>query len=179
MEVVIWMACTVAALTFFLFIRKKRCLEELHVKLNDSFRDVDLFMKKRVEVHAKWAEKVAAYDLDAQGILAEMTDLLDRFDQMPIEEKVRLCEKLNKLSVQMIASAERCPRLRTSASYIRLRAQAESLIAEMPNACCAYNTQVKQLNEALRRFPANITAGVAGFEQKELFSHPEKKSAEV
>lgn len=179
MVVVIWMACTAAALTFFLFSRKKRWLEELHVKLNESFREVDLFMKKRVEVHAKWAEKVAAYDLDAQGILAEMMVLRERFDHMPIEEKVRLCEKLDKLSDQMIASAEHCPRLRTSASYIRLHAQAESLVAEMPNACCAYNTQAKQLNEALRRFPANITAGLAGFEPKELFSHPEKKSAAV
>lgn len=174
-----WVMFAGAGLTLLLFAYTHWKLKGLHKKIEQSFLDVDQFMKKRVDVHAKWAETVAAYDLDAQGSLAEMMAIRERFPEMTAEEKLRLCRRLDILYDKMTASAEKCPRLRTSSTYIRLHAKLDDLLDEMPNACCMYNDYVEQLNQEIGRFPANITAILFGLEKKELFSRSEKKSAAV
>lgn len=179
MNIGLGIGCAAAAIAFLLFYRAKRKLAKLHIQLNETFQEVDAFMESRVAVHVKWAETVAAYDLEAQGILADTTVIQDRFRDMPVEEKTRLCKKLDELADRMMASAKKCPRLRTSGKYIQLHSQAEELRMNMPDACCAYNTHAEQINKEIGRFPANIAALITGFEQKELFHHPEKKSAAV
>ncbi len=175
----IWTLFAGASLTLFLFVHLHWKLTSLHKKMENSFFDVDRFMKKRVDVQLKWAETVAAYDFDAQGALAEITAIRDQFLEMTLEEKLRLCGKLDVLYNKMIDSAEKCPRLRTSAFYIRLHAQVDNLLEEMPDACCVYNMYADQLNKELGRFPANIAAIIFGFEKQELLNHSEKKSAAV
>lgn len=175
----LWIIIAGAGLTLLLFFRTHRKLCTLQEKMDLSFDEVDRFMECRVNVYTKWAETVAAYDLNEQGMLAEMMIIRDQFTEMTAEEKLRLCGKLDLFYDRMTDSAERCPKLRTSPLYIQLHERVDEMIREMPNACSYYNEYAGQLNEAISRFPANITAVLFGFEKKELLSNQEKKSAAV
>ncbi|OLN21669.1 hypothetical protein BTO30_13700 [Domibacillus antri] len=174
MENGLWIIFTGAGLTLLLFVWTYRRLIGLQKKTEALFRDVDRFMEARVNLYAKWAETVAAYDLNEQGILAEMMIIRDRFPEMTAEEKLRLCGKLDLFYERMTASAAKCPPLRTSPMYIQLHARVDDMMEEMPDACSHYNAHAGQLNEAISRFPANMTAVLFGFEKKELFIRPKK-----
>ncbi|OAH62574.1 hypothetical protein AWH49_07830 [Domibacillus aminovorans] len=143
-------------------------------KTDRSFQDVDRFMAVCVNVYGQWAEIVAAYDLNEQGMLAEIMTIRDTFAKMTVEEKLRVCGQLDTFYDRMTASAVKCPRLRTSSMYIRLHAQVDEMIEQMPNACSHYNELAGQLNDEISRFPANMTALLFGFEKKELLTGSEK-----
>jgi hypothetical protein len=170
----LWIICAGTGLTLLLFVTTHRRLCGLQKKTDQSFQDVDRFMADRVDVYAKWAEIVAAYDLNAQGMLAEMMAIRDRFAEMTVEEKLRICSQLNTFYDKMTASAARCPRLRTSSMYIRLHTVVNEMTEQMPGACSHYNELAEQLNDTISRFPANMTALLFGFEKKELFTQPKK-----
>lgn len=174
MEHGLWIICAGAGLPLLLFIITHRRLNGLQKKTDRLFQDVDRFMDVRVNVYAKWAETVAAYDLNEQGMLAEIMAIRDRFAEMTMEEKRHVCRQLDTFYDRMTASAARCPHLRTSSMYIQLHACVDEMIEQMPNACSHYNELVRQLNDEISRFPANMTAILFGFEKKELFVRSEK-----
>lgn len=170
----LWIVCAGAVLTLLLFVINHRKLNGLQKKTERSFQEVDRFMAIRVNVYAKWAETVAAYDLNEQGMLAEIMVIRDRFAEMTAEEKLHVCRQLDTFYNRMTASAARCPRLRTSSMYIQLHAAVDKMIEQMPNACSHYNELASQLNDEMSRFPTNMTAILFGFEKKELFTRSEK-----
>ncbi|OMP67395.1 LemA family protein [Domibacillus epiphyticus] len=172
----LWMICTGACLTLLLFVRTYSRLVSLHRKTERSFQDVERFIEDRVNLYAKWSETVAAYDLNQQGMLAEMMIIREHFEEMTSEEKLRLCRVLDTFYKQMTASAARCPRLRTSQMYIQLHKRADEMMKEMPDACRHYNEFAGQMNEVISRFPTNMTAVLFGFEKKEQLSLPKNKS---
>lgn len=149
------------------FIWTTHRVKLLHLDVQQSFRHVDAFIEKQVALHARWARVVAAYDLEAQGVLAEALSIQERFRYMKPEEKIGLCDKLDRMAGQMKKSAEKYPKLRTAPLFIDLCEKAGHMKKQMPAACEEYNLYVSRLNKTIELFPANVAAWAAGIEPQE------------
>ncbi len=75
---------------------------------------------------------------------------------------------------RLIAISENYPDLKANQNFLELQAQLEGTENRIAVARKQFNDTVANYNTAIRRFPANLLAGMFGFEKKEYFqSAPE------
>ena len=74
---------------------------------------------------------------------------------------------------RLIAVAENYPDLKANQNFLELQAQLEGTENRISVARKEFNQTVNTYNVAIRRFPANIVAGVFGFERQERFTADE------
>ena len=65
------------------------------------------------------------------------------------------------------------PELKASENFSELQAQLEGTENRIAESRRLYNESVQTFNTAVRRFPANIVAGIFGFEKKSKFEAQE------
>lgn len=74
---------------------------------------------------------------------------------------------------RLIAVAENYPDLKANQNFLELQAQLEGTENRIAVARKEFNEVVNSYNVSIRRFPANIVAGMFGFEQKARFAAAE------
>ena len=72
-----------------------------------------------------------------------------------------------------MAISESYPELKASENFSELQAQLEGTENRIAESRRLYNESVQTFNTAVRRFPANIVAGIFGFEKKSKFEAQE------
>ena len=70
---------------------------------------------------------------------------------------------------QIIALAEAYPDLKASESFLTLQRTLSEIEDHIQNARRYYNAVVRDLNTRLAQFPANLVAGLFGFQPREFF----------
>lgn len=76
----------------------------------------------------------------------------------------------------MLAVSENYPDLKASKNFEDLQVQLEGTENRIATARTRYTEQVKHYNISIRRFPANIFAGMFGFSSKPQFKAEEGAS---
>ncbi|MEX1055068.1 MAG: LemA family protein, partial [Rhodothermales bacterium] len=74
---------------------------------------------------------------------------------------------------RLLAVAENYPQLRATEAFRDLQAQLEGTENRINTARRDYNGAVQQFNVRVRRFPANIFAGIFGFDRRTPFEAEE------
>jgi LemA protein len=72
----------------------------------------------------------------------------------------------------LLAVVENYPELRSSESFNRLMDELAGTENRIATERMRYNERVQQYNTTRRRFPSNITAGLFGFREYQLFDAP-------
>lgn len=102
----------------------------------------------------------------ATSITLDAGDLAD-------PEKVRQYQEaqaqLSGALGRLLAVAENYPELRATDAFRDLQAQIEGIENRIAVARRDYNQAVQEYNTSVRRFPANIVAGVTGFDRRTPF----------
>lgn len=74
---------------------------------------------------------------------------------------------------RLMVSVEQYPDLKANQNYLDLQEKLESCENSIANARKAFNETAQAYNTAVRRFPANVVAGMFGFEKKPYFEASE------
>ena len=78
---------------------------------------------------------------------------------------------------RLIAVSESYPDLKANQNFLELQAQLEGTENRIAVARKDFNDMARVYNVAVRRFPANLVAGMFGFEQKPYFESSEGSEA--
>ena len=78
---------------------------------------------------------------------------------------------------RLIAVSESYPDLKANQNFLELQAQLEGTENRIAVARKDFNDMARVYNVAVRRFPANLVAGMFGFEQKPYFESAEGSEA--
>ena len=78
---------------------------------------------------------------------------------------------------RLIAVSESYPDLKANQNFLELQAQLEGTENRIAVARKDFNEKARVYNVAVRRFPANLVAGMFGFEQKPYFESSEGSEA--
>ena len=97
---------------------------------------------------------ISAEDLDDPAMLRQFQ-----------EAQSQLSGALSRL----LAVAENYPQLQATQAFRDLQAQLEGTENRITVARRDFNGAVEQYNNAVRRFPSNIVAGIAGFNRRAMF----------
>lgn len=162
-------------LLIFIFnnlIRKRNRVEE-------SWSDIEVQMKRRYDLIPNVVETVKGYAAHEKGVLENVTKA--RTQAMGAHSNVEHAQAENMLSntlKTLFAVAENYPDLKANANFLDLQRELADTENKIQSARRFYNGNVRDYNIAIESFPANMIAGSFKFSHKELFDLEEEAARE-
>ena len=82
-------------------------------------------------------------------------------------------DQMSSALSRLLVTVEQYPDLKANQNYLDLQSQLEGCENAIANARREFNETARAYNTAIRRFPANIIAGMFGFDKKPYFEASE------
>jgi LemA protein len=139
-------------------------LVRLRQACTQALGDIDAQLKQRHDLIPNLVESVRGYTQHERETLQAVTDARSRAIASADSSERGITEaRLSAAVGQLLAIAERYPKLRASANFMALQSQ----LAEVENKIAAarrfYNLACAEYNAAVSQFPTLLLSGVFGF----------------
>ncbi|MEJ2003619.1 MAG: LemA family protein [Cyclobacteriaceae bacterium] len=168
--------------------------------VSSYFTNYNRFVEMDENVEGQWAQVETAYQRRADLIpnLVETVKGYADFEQETLTGVIEARAKATQVNVdpsnltpeaiaqfeeaqqgltsalsRLLVTVERYPNLKADQQFLNLQAQLEGTENRIAVARNRYNESVRDYNQTIRRFPAQIYANIAGFEQKGYFEAAE------
>jgi LemA protein len=149
-------------------------------RVNEAWSQVESQYQRRADLIPNLVATVKGYASHEERVLTRVTEARARATGISIDAEVledpaafqRFNQAQNEISQalrQLLVVTENYPNLRADQQFLALQSQLEGTENRIAVERKRFNTVVQGYNTQVRRFPANIFAGVFGFEQKEYF----------
>ena len=89
------------------------------------------------------------------------------------DQKMAAANEQSSALARLLVVVENYPTLKSDATFARLMDELAGTENRIAVERMRYNEKVQEYNTARRSFPANITAGIFGFKEHQLFQAPE------
>ena len=145
-------------------------LVQLRNKVRNAFSQVDVQLKRRADLIPNIVEIAKGYGNHEKSIIDGFIRLRKSiYDNMSINEKFDVNNKVSLCIDKLMAVAEAYPELKSSDSFMDLSKQLTQIEEDIANARKYYNGTVREYNTAIQLFPAVIIANILNFKEEKLF----------
>jgi len=158
-------------------------LVKLRNMVDNAWAQIDVQLQRRLDLIPNLVETVKGYAAHEQATFTEVVEAraqamsfkLDAADLTPekLAEFQQAQQKVGSALGRLIAVAEQYPDLKANQNFLELQAQLEGTENRIAVARTRFNDATRQYNVTIRRFPANLIAGMFGFDQKAYFAAEE------
>ena len=181
----IWLGVVAVVVIFFYatyngFVNKEEGLKS-------AWSNVETQYQRRADLIPNLVNTVKGYAAHETQTLNEVTEARARATSINLSADDLTPEKLAQFQQaqsqvrsalgRLIAVSESYPDLKANQDFLELQAQLEGTENRIAVARKDFNTAAQQYNVSVRRFPANLVAGMFGFEQKPYFESAEGSEA--
>lgn len=140
-------------------------------RVKNSFAQIDAQLQRRFDLLPNLMETVKEVASHEQDLLEKMTASRQGYMNANVaKEKLAMNTQLNSTLRSLSAVSERYPELKGNASFLNLQEELSETEDKVMFARQFYNDAVTMYNNKLQMFPANVIAGMFGFEEEELFN---------
>lgn len=161
----------------FYFVSVYNVLQSLKVKIGEAWSQIDVQLKRRVDLIPNLVETVKGYAKHEKEVFENVTKA--RSALMGANNAKEAGDANNMLTgalKSLFAVAENYPELKAQEGFMNLQRELSDTEDKIAYSRQFYNTVVRQFNEKIVMFPSNIVAGLIGFKQSEFFEvAPEEK----
>ena len=126
-----------------------------------------------VKGYAKHEEKVFTEVTDARTKIGQININAENMTDEQIEKFQKAQEQMSGALSKLMAVSEAYPELKANENFRDLQAQLEGTENRITVERQKFNETAKAYNTEVRKFPANIIAGMFGFERKPYFEAKE------
>jgi LemA protein len=145
-------------------------LVQLRVRADSAWSDIDVQLKRRHDLIPNLVETVKGYAAHEKGTFENIA----KFRSQAIEattpaDKAQAENQLTGALKSLFAVAENYPELKASEQFTGLQTSLNSIEDNIQNARRYYNAVIRDYNTRVQSFPANIVAGMFGFQTKQFF----------
>ncbi len=152
--------------------------KEEHVKT--AWSQVESNLQRKVDLLPNLVKVVKHYATHEKEVFEKITSLRadvmetmkqseGKVDAKSIESLAKIQSQLNGSVLKLFAVAENYPELRSSEQFLQLQSQIEGAENRINITRMQFNESVGVFNHYMRTIPANMVAGVAGFQRKAYF----------
>ena len=134
-------------------------LVEKEEAVHGAWSNVETQYQRRSDLIPNLVNTVKGYAAHEQQTLAAVVDARSKATSMGVRSALG----------RLIAVAENYPDLKANSNFQELQAQLEGTENRIAVARTAFNEKTQAYNVAVRRFPANLVAGILSFGQKPYF----------
>lgn len=122
-----------------------------------------------VKGYAKHESKTLENVMAARAKATQMTINSDNLTPEKLKQYQAAQGELSQALGRLMAVSENYPNLKANENFSELQAQLEGTENRINESRQIYNSAVQTYNVSVRRFPANIVAGMFGFDKKNQF----------
>lgn len=151
-------------------------------RVNESWSDIDVQLKRRYDLIPNLVETVKGYATHERELFEKVTQA--RTAAMSAKTMKEHAESENMLSdtlKTLFAVAENYPDLKASQNFLQLQDELSDTENKIQAARRFYNGNTRDYNTKLQVFPNNLIAGAMGFKAAEFFetTAAEKENVKV
>lgn len=152
-------------------------------KVNNSFANIDVYLKKRWDLIPNILESVKGYSAYESKILTNITKLRknNNYSEMNINDKISLNNELGKSVTKILFLQENYPELKANSNYLDLSKQLSSIENEIASSRIKYNDAVMNYNNIINIFPNNLLVRFLKNKEMNMFaiSSEEKENIKI
>ena len=153
---------------------------QLKVRADSAWSDIDIQLKRRHDLIPNIVETVKGYAAHEKGTFENISKW--RSAAMSATGPADRAQAENQLTGalrQLFAVAEAYPELKASEQFTGLQNSLQEVEDALQNARRYYNAVVRDYNTRIATFPANVFAGMMGFQPRQFFelSAPAEREA--
>ena len=149
-------------------------------EVNEAWSQVENQYQRRADLIPNLVATVKGYAAHESNVLTRVTEARARATGISVDSEVlenpesfrRFEAAQNELTQalrQLLVVTENYPNLKADQQFLALQSQLEGTENRISTERRRFNTVVQGYNTRVRKFPANIFAGMFGFQQKTYF----------
>jgi len=162
------------------FVAIYNSLVKLRVRVDNSWADIDVQLKRRYDLIPNLVETVKGYASHERDTLEAVIEARNR--AMSAQGPEAQAEAENVLTGalrQLFALSEAYPQLRAVESFSNLQSTLNEIEEAVQNARRYYNAVVRDYNTKLETVPSNVVAGLFRFERRQFFGLEDDREREA
>lgn len=182
-----WIWIGIAAVVVIFFYATYNGFVNKDESVKTAWANVETQYQRRSDLIPNLVNTVKGYATHETQTLNEVTEARTRATSINLTSEDLTPEKLAEYQKaqsqvqsalgRLIAISESYPDLKANQNFLELQAQLEGTENRIAVSRKEFNEVAKQYNVAVRRFPANLVAGMFGFDQKPYFEAAEGAEA--
>ncbi|MDO8785666.1 MAG: LemA family protein [Syntrophales bacterium] len=145
----------------------------MDVAVKGSWAQVENQLQRRYDLIPNLVETVKGYAKQEKDVFVEVTNARAKVGGATgVPGKISANNELSSALSRLLVVVERYPELKSNQNFIRLQDELAGTENRIAVERMRYNDAVKTYNVAIRSFPANMLAGMFGFEKATFFEAP-------
>jgi LemA protein len=162
------------ALSFLMYIRGTyNGLVAMDESVGAAWAQVENQLQRRFDLIPNYVETVKGYAAHEREVLTEVTEARAKVGgAATVPEKIQANNQLSSALSRLLVVVERYPDLKASANFLRLQDELAGTENRIAVERRRFNEAVRAYNTTIRSFPANVIAGMFGFEKAVFFEAP-------
>jgi len=141
--------------------------------VKSSWAQVENQLQRRYDLIPNLVETVKGFAKQEQEVLVAVTNARARVGgATTVPDKIGANNELTSALSRLLVVVERYPELKSNENFLRLQDELAGTENRIAVERRRYNETVQAYNVAVRSFPANLLAGMYGFEKAAFFEAP-------
>jgi len=138
--------------------------------VDSAWSNVESVYQRRADLIPNLVETVKGYKIHEAELLTDITKARSAWaSAVSPDDKMAAADSLDNAFAKLMVVVENYPDLKASQNFLALQDELAGSENRINVARQRYNDAVRLYNVKIRRFPANIIAGLFGFEKREMF----------
>jgi len=161
------------------FVSLYNTLVRIRNNVRDSWSDIDVQLKRRYDLIPNLVETVKGYAAHEKEAFENVTKArAAAMGAQSVKDKEGAENMLSGALKSLFAIAEAYPDLKANQNFLELQRELSDTENKIQAARRFYNSNVKEMNNAVEMFPQNLFAGAMGFKKAEFFELKEEAAKE-
>jgi len=145
----------------------------LEESVKSSWAQVENQLQRRYDLIPNLVETVKGFAKQEKDVLVEVTNARARVGgATTVPDKISANNELSGALSRLLVVVERYPDLKSNQNFLKLQDELAGTENRIAVERRRYNETVQTYNVAIRSFPANLLAGMYGFEKTAFFEAP-------
>ena len=161
------------------FIGTYNSLVTLRNRVEEAWSDITVQIKRRTDLIPNLVNSVKGYATHEKEVFEKVTEARSAImDAKGVADTAQAENMLEGALKSLFAVAEAYPELKANENFLQLQQELVDTEDKIQASRRFYNGGVRDLNTKIQTFPANIVAGMFGFQAKEFFEVVDRASVE-
>jgi LemA protein len=145
-------------------------LVTLRVRVDEAFSDINVQLKRRLDLIPNLIETVKGYAKHESGVFSAVTEARSNaMNADGVKDTAQAENQLEGTLKSLFAVAEAYPDLKANENFKELQRELVDTEDKIQASRRFYNSGVTGLNTKVQTFPANVVAGLFKFENRDFY----------
>jgi LemA protein len=170
-----WIILGIVVLLLIVVIRYFNRFAILQNRIENSFSQIDVQLKKRADLVPNLLEAVKGYMKHERAVITEVTNARKALVSGDINKRLKADKELESALGRLFAIAENYPNLKANENVARLQEELSAIEDKIAYARQYYNDNVLEYDNLFSTFPGNMFAGLFGKKQQDYLKIAEEE----